>query len=83
MLFDDDSKRVSFYWRVNKVMPLTKDRKYKKYISDGGLAMHLALMTAVAIVPGSYRTRPKALRANLDALFRRILTEIDPESQVH
>src|ERR1700682_383162 len=26
-LFDDDSKRVSFYWRVNKVMPLTKDRK--------------------------------------------------------
>jgi hypothetical protein len=82
-LFDDDGKRVSFYWRVEKVLPLTKDPKYRKYFSAGGTAMHLVLMTAVAMVPGSYRTTPKALRANLDALFRRILTEIDPESQVH
>jgi hypothetical protein len=82
-LFDHDGKRVSFYWRVNKVMPLTKDPKYKKYISDGGFAMHLALMTAVAMVPGSHRTTPKALRAIFDHMFRRILAVIDPESQVH
>jgi len=82
-LFDDDGRRVSFYWRVKKVLPLTNDPKYKKYLSDGGLAMHLALLTAVAMVPGSHRTTPKALRATFDAMFRRILAAIDPESQVH
>jgi hypothetical protein len=83
LLFDDYAKRVSFYWRVNKVIPLTKHPKYKKYFSAGGSAMHLALMIAVAKVPGSHRTTTKALRAALDATFREILTEIDPESQVH
>jgi hypothetical protein len=82
-LFDDHAKRVSFYWRANRVMPLTKDPKYKKYFSAGGSAMHVALMTAVAMVPGSHRTTTKALRNSLDVMFRRILTEIDPESQVH
>jgi hypothetical protein len=35
------------------------------------------------MVPGSHRTTTKALRNSLDVMFRRILTEIDPESQVH
>jgi hypothetical protein len=82
-LFDDEGKRISFYWRANKVMPLTQDPKYKKYISEGGFGMHVALMAAVAAVPGSHRTTPKALRAKFDVLFRQILSAIDPESQVH
>jgi hypothetical protein len=82
-LFDDEAKRVSFYWRMNRVLPLTEDPKYKKYISAGGLGMHLALMTAVAMVPGSERTTPKALRATFDAMFRKVLAAVDPESQVH
>jgi hypothetical protein len=82
-LFDDDARRVRFYWRMIKVLPLTDDSKYKKYISAGGLGMHVALMNAVATVPGSHRTTPKALRDTFDALFRRMLAAIDPESQVH
>ena len=82
-LFDDEAKRISFYWRIRKVAPLTDDPKYRKYISVAGLGMHVALMSAIAMVPGSERTTPKALRAAFDVLFRRILSAVDPESQVH
>lgn len=82
-LFDDDGKRVSFYWRASKVIPLTRDPKYRKYLSQNGFAMHQALIAAIAVVPGSHRTTPKALRAKFDAVFREQLSAIDPESQVH
>jgi hypothetical protein len=82
--FDDDARRTSFYWRVNKVMPLTKDPKYRNYVGQDGATIHVALLGAVAAVPFSTRTTPEALHAALDAEFRRRLaTAVDTGEQRH
>ena len=72
-LFTDEAERLSFYWRVNSVMGLTKRPKYRKYIDEQAGTMHIALLSAVATVRFSSRTKAKALRAAFDAEFRRYL----------
>jgi hypothetical protein len=76
---DDDNKRLSFYKRLEMVMPIIRDKKYAKYIGWGQGTMHVALVVAIAAVPFSIRTTPKALRAAFDAIFRRALSSaVDP-----
>jgi len=74
-MFEDEAKRMSFYWRAEHVMPITKDRRYAKYMDPDAGWMHVALMSAVARVRGSDRTTKKALRAAFDAEFRRQLAK--------
>ena len=74
-MFEDEAKRMSFYWRAEHVMPITKDRRYAKYMDPNAGWMHVALMSAVARVRGSDRTTKKALRAAFDAEFRRQLAK--------
>ena len=58
-------------------MPITKDKRYAKYMDPETGWMHVALMSAVAMVRCSYRTTKK--RAAFDAEFRRQLTKtVDP-----
>jgi hypothetical protein len=78
-LFADEAKRISFYQRVEKVMPVAADKKYKKYVDREAGSFHIALLAAVAAVRFSFRTTPKALRAAFDAEFRhRLATAVDP-----
>ncbi len=78
-LFTDEAKRISFYQRVEKVMPIAADKKYGKYVDRQGGSFHIALLAAVAAVRFSFRTTPKALRAAFDAEFRRRLAAaVDP-----
>jgi hypothetical protein len=70
---DDDNKRLSFYKRLEMVMPIIRDKKYAKFIGWGQGTMHVALVVANATVPFSIRTTPKALRAAFDAIFRQAL----------
>jgi hypothetical protein len=78
-MFEDEAKRMSFYWRAEHVMPITKDKRYAKYMDPETGWMHVALMSAVAMVRCSYRTTKKALRAAFDAEFRRQLAKtVDP-----
>ena len=72
-MFEDEAKRMSFYWRAEHVMPITKDKRYAKYMDPDAGWMHVALMSAVARVRGSDRTTKKALRTAFDAEFRRQL----------
>src|SRR5258707_4164881 len=72
-LFADEAKRISFYQRVEKVMPLAANKKYRKYVDREAGSFHIALLAAVAAVRFSFRTTPKALRAAFDAEFRRHL----------
>lgn len=76
MEFADEAKRVSFYWRVERVLPLAVEEQYDKYRDRKAASMHIALMMAVARVPGSYRTTTKTLRASLEALFHRYLAVV-------
>jgi hypothetical protein len=70
--FDDIPKRISFQYRVLKLMPMiSKDRKYAKYLVNK--KPHIALLAAMASVPFSSRTTPKALRAAFDREFRQRL----------
>jgi hypothetical protein len=72
-------KWISFYQRVEKVMPIAADKKYSKYVDREAGSFHIALLAAVAAVRFSFRTTPKALRAAFDAAFRRRLaTTVDP-----
>src|ERR1700716_1335236 len=50
-LFTDEAKRISFYQRVEKVMPVAADKKYKKYFDREAGSLHIALLAAVAAVP--------------------------------
>ena len=76
---DDDNKRLSFYKRLEMVMPIIRDKKYDKYVGWGKGNMHVAVVVAIATVPFSIRTTPKALRAAFDAIFRRALSSaVDP-----
>jgi hypothetical protein len=78
-LFADEAKRISFYQRVEKVMPVAADKKYKKYVEREAGSLHIALLAAVAAVRFSFRTTPKALRAAFDAEFRhRLATAVNP-----
>jgi hypothetical protein len=78
-LFADEGKRISFYQRVEKVMPFAADKKYRKYVDGEAGSFHIALLGAVAAVRFSFRTTPKALRAAFDAEFRgRLATTVDP-----
>ena len=78
-MFEDEAKRMSFYWRAEHVMPITIDKRYAKYTDREAGSMHVALMSAVAMVPGNHRTTKKALRAAFDAEFRRQLAKtVDP-----
>jgi hypothetical protein len=70
---EDIAKRVSFSWRVERVMPLTDQKKYQRYVNDETGSYNIALLAAVATVRGSYRTTPKALRAAFNVEFRRHL----------
>lgn len=74
--FADDARRSSFYWRVEHVVPIAYEEKYAKYVNRRAGSMHLALMSAIARVPGSYRTTKKTLRAALDIQFRRNLAAV-------
>jgi hypothetical protein len=77
-MFTDEAKRISFYTRVGTVMPFITDKKYARHVHAN--SMHVALMTAIATVPFSVRTTPKALRAAFDAEFRRALAStVDPD----
>jgi hypothetical protein len=70
--FDDIAKRISFQYRVLHLMPMiSKDRKYAKYLVNK--KPHIALLAAMASVPFSSRTTPKALRAAFDREFRQRL----------
>ncbi len=76
-MFEDEAKRMSFYWRAEHVMPLTIDKRYAKYTDREAGSMHV--MSAVAMVRGNHRTTKKALRAAFDAEFRRQLVKtVDP-----
>jgi hypothetical protein len=78
-LFADEAKRISFYQRVEKVMPVAADKKYKKYVDREAGSLHIALLAAVAAVRFSFRTTPRALRDAFDAEFRRHLAAtVDP-----
>jgi len=78
-LFIDEAKRISFYQRVEKVMPIAADKKYGKYVDRQAGSFHIALLGAVAAVRFSFRTTPKALRAAFDAEFRhRLAAAVDP-----
>jgi hypothetical protein len=78
-MFEDEAKRMSFYWRAEHVMPITIDKRYAKYTDREAGSIHVALMSAVAMVPGNHRTTKKALRAAFDAEFRRQLAKtVDP-----
>jgi hypothetical protein len=78
-MFEDEAKRMSFYWRAEQVMPITIDKRYAKYMDREAGSMHVALMSAVAMVRGNFRTPKKTLRAAFDAEFRRQLAKtVDP-----
>jgi hypothetical protein len=78
-LFADEAKRISFYQRVEKVMPIAADKKYRKYVDREAGSFHIALLAAVAAVRFSFRTTPKALRAAFDSEFRRqLVATVDP-----
>lgn len=76
MEFADEAKRISFYWRVERVLPLAAEEQYDRYRNRAAASMHIALVSAIARVPGSYRTTTKTLRASLEALFKRYLAVI-------
>ncbi|MBN9488256.1 MAG: hypothetical protein J0H44_13555 [Alphaproteobacteria bacterium] len=78
MEFTDEAKRVSFYWRVEQVIGLAVAPEYAAYRNRQAGSMHIALVSAIARVPGSYRTPPADLRAALDKLFRRNLAIMTP-----
>jgi hypothetical protein len=85
-LFGDEAKRLSFYARVQEVMPIALGRKYAKYIDRKEGSMDVALLGAVATVRFSSRTKPKALRAAFDAeLKRQVIStiNIDPGARRH
>jgi len=67
----DPARHVSFYWRSMVVLPLTRQRKYRKYVDEEAGALHVALVDAVCAVRGNRTTPTEALCAALDAEFRR------------
>lgn len=78
-LFADEAKRLSFYARVQHVMPIALTPKYAKYVNVAAGSLHIALLAAVGAVRFSSRTTPKALRSAFDAELRRRLASLaDP-----
>lgn len=67
----------SFYWRMSVVYFISREAKYAKYYSDHDTSMHIALLAAIARVPGNHRTPKNTLRAAFDAEFRRQLATVD------
>ena len=60
-------------------MPIALTPKYAKYVNLAAGSFHIALLAAVAGVPFSARTTPKALRSAFDAELRRRLASVaDP-----
>lgn len=74
--FSSSAERASFYWRVANVLPLTQDKKYRKYLGSEPLSLHIALLTAVCSVRGSARMTKKVLRAAFDMEFRSQLARV-------
>ena len=72
-LFDNVAERLSFYARVTKVLPLTRYRKYRKYVDRERGPLHIALVAAVATVAFSSDDTPRVLRVAFDVEFRRQL----------
>jgi hypothetical protein len=70
---EDPDKRLSFYKRLEMVMPIIRDKKYAEYNGWGQGTMHAALVVAIATVPFSIQTTPKALHAAFDAVYRQAL----------
>jgi hypothetical protein len=70
---ENPDKRLSYYKRLEMVMPIIRNKKYAEYIGWGQGTMHVALVVAIATVPFNIQTTPKALRAAFDAVFRRAL----------
>ena len=76
LVFVDPTEQASFYWRVDNVLPLVQDKKYRKYRGEDALSLHIALLIAVCAVQGSSRMTKKALRTAFDREFRLQLTKI-------
>ena len=67
-------------------MPIALGRKYAKYLDRKEGSMDVALLGAVAAVRFSSKTKPKALRAALDAELKRQVVstiDIDPGTRRH
>jgi hypothetical protein len=43
-LFADEAKRISFYQRVEKVVPIAEGAKYSKYVDRNTGSYHIALL---------------------------------------
>lgn len=87
-LFDDEAERISFLFRFTKLIGLAlTDRRYARYRDDGpGPALHIALLTAVAVLPFSRRTPTKDLKARLHDELQRTLAGLEKggeETRLH
>ena len=76
LVFVDPTEQASFYWRVDNVLPLVQDKKYRKYRGEDAFSLHIALLSAVCAVRGSSRMTKKALRTAFDMEFRLQLAKI-------
>ena len=78
-LFDNDAKRVSFYFRAYTVMPIVQqERKYEKHWDRQTGTVSFALLTAVAAMRCNARLTKKALRQILDESFRMTRATLEP-----
>ena len=78
-LFDDEARRVSYYARVQHIMPIALSKKYNKYVDREGGGFHAALLMAIARVQFSSRTTSNAMRSSFDAEFRRQIAAVDSD----
>lgn len=69
-LFDDEAQRISFGKRVELMHKIIKG-EYRKHVNFEAGSIHVALLGAIAQVPFSARTNPKAMRAGFAAEFRK------------
>jgi hypothetical protein len=76
LVFVDPTEQASFYWRVDNVLPLVQDKKYRKYRGEDAFSLHIALLSAVCTVRGSSRMTKQALRTAFDMEFRLQLAKI-------
>jgi hypothetical protein len=76
LVFVDPTEQASFYWRVDNVLPLVQDKKYRKYRGEDAFSLHIALLSAVCAVRGSSRMTKEALRTAFDMEFRLQLAKI-------
>ena len=78
--FNDKEKAASFYWRANVVLPLTQHKRYRNYVSDHA-TLHVALLSAVCVVPGNPTSPSKQLRMRLNTAFRNLRGAVAIDAQ--